>query len=94
MARSKGFPGVLGVLADDGTPKLANAPEPRPKAAAPGDGSAAPGVVADGVGLLKPDPSPTLLENDTLRPGVSFEPFRPLFGVERESLLLLEGKAY
>lgn len=90
MAISKGFPGDFGVLAP--AVKEAKAPEPRPKAAAPGDEAAAPppGVVAvfeRAVARSLPD----RLFKDVLRLGPSPAPLGGLF-VERESLVLLQRR--
>jgi hypothetical protein len=89
-ARSNGFPGVFGVLAE---PKEAIAPDPRPnalEAPPPGDARLAPGVVAGLKGFAFPCDElspPNRLEKEALRVALSPGPLGP--GVARESLLEL-----
>jgi len=99
MAKSKGLPGDLGVFPDPPTEKDAKAPDPRPKAAAPGEGvmlPPPPGVVAEFVDFPKDEPSlPDRFEKGVVRVLLSPPPFEELFCVESESLLLLyNGKVW
>jgi hypothetical protein len=101
IARSNGFPGVLGVFAE---PNAANAPEPRPNAfdadEGPGDARLPPGVLMDSKGFVLPweEESPNLLEKEALRLVVALSPpavvpLEPLLLVVRESLVELDRAA-
>lgn len=91
-AASKGFPDVLGVLAE---PNDAKAPWPKPKADAPGDTKPPPGVVMllKGLLLLSCDelsPPNRLAKVALLRPEGEGSFCVLLLDVDRESLLELQ----
>jgi hypothetical protein len=97
-ARSKGTPGVLGVLAE---PKAANAPDPSPNGfdagVVDGDARVPPGVFSDSNGFDLPcdEASPYRFAKDALRLPGPLSPAaalcEPLLDVDRESFAELGG---